>query len=157
MELEKILAHVVLGFLSGFVGNWLSRKYLDAGFSAWLVVAIGVVLSLTAIILPVGFSSFSDQLLRSSLAGTGTGVIAEIVARRRRHRMSKPKAISAMISPNVLTPSQVSQLLGISVEEIYALLERGELPGDRVEDQWYVDPVKLQRWLGLTNEEEHYA
>ena len=157
MELEKILAHVVLGLLSTFIGSRLARKYLEDGFPERLVVAIGVVLSLTAVILPLDLSSFNGQLLRFSLATTSAGAIAEVRARRRRHRMSKPKAISAMISPNVLTPSQVSQLLGISVEEIYALLESGELPGDRVEDRWYVDPVKLQRWLGLTNEEEHYA
>ncbi|MCS6936802.1 MAG: helix-turn-helix domain-containing protein [Candidatus Bipolaricaulota bacterium] len=46
-----------------------------------------------------------------------------------------------------LKPWQVSQYLGIPVEQVYAMLESQELPGEKIEGHWRVSLEKLEAWL----------
>jgi excisionase family DNA binding protein len=46
-----------------------------------------------------------------------------------------------------LRPWQVSQYLGIPVDKIYAMMESGELPAEKIEGRWRVDLAKLEKWL----------
>lgn len=46
-----------------------------------------------------------------------------------------------------LRPWQVSQYLGIPVEKVYAMMESGELPAEKIEGRWRVDLAKLEKWL----------
>lgn len=46
-----------------------------------------------------------------------------------------------------LRPWEASRYLGIPIEEIYKMLEAGELPGEKIEGSWRIDLMKLERWL----------
>lgn len=46
-----------------------------------------------------------------------------------------------------LKPWQVSQYLGIPIEKVYAMLESGELPGEKIDGHWRVSLEKLEKWL----------
>lgn len=49
-----------------------------------------------------------------------------------------PPAASAPPAPELLTPAQVGQLLGVSEADVLATLESGELKGKRIGSQWRV-------------------
>lgn len=46
-----------------------------------------------------------------------------------------------------LRPWEASRYLGIPIDEIYKMLEAGELPGEKVEGSWRIDLMRLERWL----------
>ncbi len=46
-----------------------------------------------------------------------------------------------------LKPWEASRYLGVPVEEIYQMLEQGELPGLMIGGQWRVPLLKLEAWL----------
>ncbi len=46
-----------------------------------------------------------------------------------------------------LRPWQVSQYLGISIEQVYEMIESGELPAEKIEGRWRINLEKLERWL----------
>jgi excisionase family DNA binding protein len=46
-----------------------------------------------------------------------------------------------------LKPWEASSYLGIPVEEVYRMLEQGELPGLLIDSQWRVPLDKLEEWL----------
>ncbi len=46
-----------------------------------------------------------------------------------------------------LKPWEASQYLGIGIEKLYEMLEKGELPGEKIQGQWRVDLAKLEAWL----------
>ena len=52
-----------------------------------------------------------------------------------------------MIRDGFLTPLEASKYLGISLEQIYEMLEAGELPGIRLGGRWRVRLSALERWL----------
>ncbi|MFQ5796468.1 MAG: helix-turn-helix domain-containing protein [Candidatus Bipolaricaulia bacterium] len=46
-----------------------------------------------------------------------------------------------------LKPWQVARYLGFSVDTIYKMLERGEIPGEKIGDRWRIRKTALERWL----------
>ena len=46
-----------------------------------------------------------------------------------------------------IKPIDVSHYLGISIGEIYRMLEAGELPGARLGNRWRIRISALERWL----------
>jgi excisionase family DNA binding protein len=46
-----------------------------------------------------------------------------------------------------LKPWEASQYLGIPVDALYEMLEKGEIPGEKIEGHWRVDLAKLETWL----------
>lgn len=46
-----------------------------------------------------------------------------------------------------MRPVDASRYLGISVTEIYKMLESGELPGVKIEGRWRIKIDELERWL----------
>jgi excisionase family DNA binding protein len=46
-----------------------------------------------------------------------------------------------------LKPWEASQYLGIPVDKLYEMLEKGEVPGEKIEGHWRVDLAKLEAWL----------
>jgi excisionase family DNA binding protein len=46
-----------------------------------------------------------------------------------------------------LKPLEASRYLGIPVDEVYRMMEQGELPGLIIEGQWRVPLHQLERWL----------
>ena len=46
-----------------------------------------------------------------------------------------------------LKPWEASQYLGIPVDTIYEMLEKSEIPGEKIEGHWRVDLSKLETWL----------
>jgi len=53
-----------------------------------------------------------------------------------------------------LKPSDASRYLGIPIDEIYKMLEAGELPGVRLGDRWRIRISALERWLDEEVSEE---
>lgn len=46
-----------------------------------------------------------------------------------------------------LKPWEASRYLGIAVEDVYKMLQQGELPGLMIDGQWRVPLAKLEQWL----------
>lgn len=46
-----------------------------------------------------------------------------------------------------LKPWEASRYLGVPVEEIYQMLEQGELPGLMIGGQWRLPLMELEAWL----------
>lgn len=46
-----------------------------------------------------------------------------------------------------LKPWEASQYLGIPIDTIYEMLEKGGIPGEKIEGHWRVDLAKLETWL----------
>lgn len=46
-----------------------------------------------------------------------------------------------------LKPWQVSQYIGVPIEQVYAMLEAGELPGEKIDGHWRVSLERLEKWL----------
>lgn len=53
-----------------------------------------------------------------------------------------------------MKPWQVSKYLGITIEEVYNMLESGELPGTKIEERWRIRRTKLEKWLDEEVSEE---
>lgn len=54
-----------------------------------------------------------------------------------------------------MKPWQVSKYLGIPVDEIYEMIEEGELPATKIEGSWRIRRTELEKWLdeGVSKED----
>ncbi len=46
-----------------------------------------------------------------------------------------------------LTASEVAEHLQVHVDTVYALVQKGELPGAKIGKQWRFDATEIQRWF----------
>jgi excisionase family DNA binding protein len=46
-----------------------------------------------------------------------------------------------------LVPWQAADYLGLKVEAVYELLEKGEIPAEKIDDRWRIRKSALDAWL----------
>ena len=56
--------------------------------------------------------------------------------------MAQPAA-----APELLTPAQVAQLLGVAESDVMASLEKGDLKGKQIGTQWRVTKAAIAEFL----------
>jgi len=56
-------------------------------------------------------------------------------------------AAGAAAAPELLTPAQVAQVLGVSESDVMASLEAGDLKGKRIGTQWRVTRTAVDAFL----------
>jgi excisionase family DNA binding protein len=58
-----------------------------------------------------------------------------------------PAAAAAGGAPDLLTPAQVAQLLGVAETDVMASLESGDLKGKRIGTQWRITRAAVDTFL----------
>jgi len=56
-------------------------------------------------------------------------------------------AAATAATPEVLTPAQVAQLLGVAESDVVASLEKGDLKGRQIGTQWRVTKTAVDQFL----------
>jgi excisionase family DNA binding protein len=56
-------------------------------------------------------------------------------------------AVAAASAPELLTPAQVAQQLGVGESDVVASLESGDLKGKRIGTQWRITRAALDAFL----------
>jgi excisionase family DNA binding protein len=61
--------------------------------------------------------------------------------------VAAPPAPAAAGAPDLLTPAQVGQLLGVAESDVMASLESGDLKGKRIGTQWRITRAAVDTFL----------
>ena len=71
------------------------------------------------------------------------------MAQQMAQGMNTPASATTAAAPSidVLTPEQAAQALGVSVEDVVATLEKGELKGRRIGNAWRIARASLDEYL----------
>lgn len=71
------------------------------------------------------------------------------MAQQMAQGMNAPASATTAAAPSidVLTPEQAAQALGVSVEDVVATLEKGELKGRRIGNAWRIARASLDEYL----------
>jgi excisionase family DNA binding protein len=56
-------------------------------------------------------------------------------------------AAAAVAAPELLTPAQVAQLLGVAESDVVASLEKGDLKGKQIGTQWRMTKAAVDQFL----------
>lgn len=61
------------------------------------------------------------------------------------------------LSPQWLTPRNVANTLNVSIELVYKLLQKGELPAIRIASSWRISQEALNQWMAIQRMNARYA
>jgi excisionase family DNA binding protein len=78
-------------------------------------------------------------------------------AKRPRTRTPSPLSLFPARDPEILDVQATAQLLGISTHAVYALLNKGELPGRKVARRWLTTRDMVMGWLKGASEQDTLA
>jgi excisionase family DNA binding protein len=83
------------------------------------------------------------QAFACGVRGLGTGRVPGPVAQQRPSE-------ARTLDLRVLTAAEVASVLRVDIDTIIGAISNGDLPGNRIGNQWRVDYEALVRWLQCT-------
>ncbi|MFT3806294.1 SPFH domain-containing protein [Arenimonas sp.] len=79
--------------------------------------------------------------------GLGFGMAQEMLKGMQQQAPAAASAPTAATTPDVLTPEQAAQLLGVSVEDVMASINAGDLKARKIGNAWRIAKVSLDEFL----------
>ena len=64
-----------------------------------------------------------------------------------RHRGARPGVARRRAAPELMTPAQVAQMLGVGEADVMASLDAGDLKGKKIGTQWRVTRAAVDAFL----------
>jgi excisionase family DNA binding protein len=124
--IDKRSSMAAIGNLNDFVKYQMGKGFEGGGAASGSGGTAG-----TAAELAVGFG-IAQQMMKDGFAGGS----------------ATPTVAAAPVLPELLSPADAAQALGVSEADVMAVLESGELKGKKIGSSWRISRAALNSYIG---------